>query len=125
MKTINSRKLVMTLGGILIATLAVGCYGGDGGYSNGPQGYNSSYGSYGRSYPNSGYNSGYSYQRSNGNSYNAGYQNGVRADANRDRHEDRVERQHAVVHTEATHSTVDRDKVSLKDSNPANRTDRN
>jgi hypothetical protein len=109
MKTINHRNLVMTLGGILIATLAVGCYGGGGGYSNGPQGYNSSYGS---SYPYSSY----SYQRSSGNSYSAGYQNGVRADANRDRREDSVKVHHveavnhgsAVARTETTHSSTDR-----------------
>jgi hypothetical protein len=111
MKTINSRKMVMTLGGIPIATLAVGCYGGGGGYSNGPQGYNSSYSSYGSSYPYSGYSN----QRSYGSSYNAGYQKGVRADANRDRSEDRVNVRHvevnhdgAVARTETTHSSADR-----------------
>ena len=30
MKTINYRKMAMTLGGILIATVAAGCYGGGG-----------------------------------------------------------------------------------------------
>jgi hypothetical protein len=117
MKAINCRKVVMTFGGILIATLAAGCYGGGGsGYSNGPYGYNSSYGSYGSSYPYGGYNGGYSYPRSYGNSYNSGYQNGVRADANRDRHEDSVTDQHAVAvsrdravaRTETTHSRADR-----------------
>jgi hypothetical protein len=113
MKTTNYRKMAMTLGGILIATLAVGCYGGDSGYSNG---YNSNYSSYGSSYPYSGYNSGYSYPRSYGNSYNTGYQNGVRADANRDRREDRVNHQNATVvnrdravaRTETTHTSIDR-----------------
>ena len=57
MKTTNSRRLVMTLGGILIATVAAGCYGGGGSgyYSGQPSGYNSSYSSYGGS------NSGYGY----------------------------------------------------------------
>jgi len=113
MKTTNFRKMAMTLGGIVIATLTVGCYGGDSGYSNG---YNSSYSSYGSSYPYSGYSSGYSYPRSYGNSYNNGYQNGVRADANRDRREDRVNTQHAVIvyrdravaRTETTHLIADR-----------------
>jgi len=118
MKTTNSRKLVMTLGGILIATVAAGCYGGGGSgyYSSQPYGYNSSYSSYGSSYPYSGYRSGYSYPRSYGNSYNVGYQNGARADANRDRPEARVSDRHvaavnhdsAVARTETTHSTVDR-----------------
>jgi hypothetical protein len=117
MKTINYRKMAMTFGGVLIATLAAGCYGGGGsGYSNGPYGYNSSYSSYGSSYPYSGYNGGYAYQRGSGNSYNAGYQNGVRADANRDRREDRATDQHtvavsrdrAVARTETTHSSTDR-----------------
>ena len=116
MKTTIYRKTVVTFGGILIATLAVGCYGGGSGYSNGGYGYNSSYGSYGSSYPYGGYNSGYAYPRSYGNSYSAGYQNGVRADANRDRHQDRAAEQHASVvnrdsaaaRTEATHSKTDR-----------------
>jgi len=99
MKTINYRKMAMTFGGVLIATLAVGCYGG--GY-----GYNSSYNSYGSSYPYSGYRG--------GNSYSTGYQSGVRADANRG---DRgvtgqravaVNRDTAVARTETTHSSVDR-----------------
>ena len=122
MKTTNYRKIIMTLGGVLIATVAVGCYGGGSGYSNYPGGYNSSYGS---SYPDRNYNNGYASQHSYSNSYNAGYHNGVQADANRDRHEDRVEQQHTVVHSEATHPTVDRDKVSLKESETVNRTDRN
>ena len=117
MKTINCRKIAMTFGGILIATLAAGCYGGGGsGYSNGSYGYNSSYSSYGSSYPYSGYNGGNAYPRSYGNSYNTGYQNGVRADANRDHREDRAADQHAnaidrdraVARTETTHSTADR-----------------
>ena len=109
------RKMAMTFGGILIATVAAGCYGGSG-YSNGPSGYNSSYSSYGSSYPYSGYSRGYSYPASYGNSYNVGYQNGARADANRDRPEARVSDRHvaavnhdsAVARTETTHSTVDR-----------------
>jgi hypothetical protein len=112
MKPTNYRKMAMTFGGILIATLAVGCYGGGSGYSNGGYGYNSSYSSYGNSYPYSGYSS----PRSYGNSYNTGYQSGVRADANRDRGADRVtgqravavNRDSAVARTETTHSSVDR-----------------
>ena len=114
------------LGGVLIATVAAGCYGGGGsGYSNNPYGYNSGYRSYGNSYA---YRSnGYSYPQSYGNSYSTGYQNGVRADANRDRREDRVnvDRDRAAVRTEPAHSRVDRDKVSLKDSERANRTEMN
>ena len=30
MNTINYRKMIMTLGGVLIATVAAGCYGGGG-----------------------------------------------------------------------------------------------
>ena len=68
MKTTNYRKIAMTLGGILIATVAAGCYGGGGsGYSNDPtativatvamelQSY-------------SGYSGGYSHPQSYGNS---------------------------------------------------------
>jgi hypothetical protein len=114
-KVINYRKIAMTFGLVLIATVAAGCYGGSG-YSNGPNGYSSSYSSYGSSYPYSGYSSGYSYPRSYGNSYDAGYQNGARADANRDRREDRVSDRHAAVvnrdsavaRTETTHSSIDR-----------------
>ncbi|MFZ0680714.1 hypothetical protein [Candidatus Binatus sp.] len=122
MKTTNYRKIAMMLGGVLIATVAAGCYGGGGsGYSNNPYGYNSGYSNYGSSYP---YRSGeYSHPQSYGNSYNAGYQNGVRADANRDHREDRVTDRHAV--TVDRHSTVDRDKVSLKDSESANHTEKN
>ena len=111
MKRINYGKMAMTFGGIMIATLAVGCYGGGSGYSGG-YGYNSSYASYGNSYPYSGYSS----PRNYGNSYTTGYQNGVRADANRDHGEDRatgqravaVNRDSAVARTETTHSNVDR-----------------
>ena len=126
MKTNSYQKIIMMLGGVLIATVAAGCYGGGGsGYSNNPYGYNSGYSSYGNSYA---YRSnGYSRPQSYGNSYNAGYQNGVRADANRDRREDRVnvDRDRAAVRTEPTHSSVDRDKVSLKDSERGNRTEKN
>jgi hypothetical protein len=126
MKTTNYRKMIMTLGGVLITTVAAGCYGGGGsGYSNSPYGYNSGYSSYGNSYA---YRSnGYSYPQSYGNSYNAGYQSGVRADANRDRREDRVnvDRDRAAVRTEPAHSSVDRDKVSLRESERGNRTERN
>jgi hypothetical protein len=113
MKRINYLKIAMTFGGILIATLAVGCYGGGSGYSNGGYGgYNSSYSSYGNSYPYSGYSNARSY----GNSYSTGYQGGVRADVNRDRGENRVtgqravavNRDSAVARTETTHSSVDR-----------------
>jgi hypothetical protein len=126
MKPTNYRKMVMTLGGILIATVAAGCYGGGGsGYSNNPYGYNSGYSSYGNSYP---YRSnGYSYPQSYRNSYSAGYQNGVRADANRDRREDRVnvDHDHGAVRTETTHSSIDRDRVSLRESERANHTEKN
>lgn len=131
MKTTNYRKMAMTLGGILIATIAAGCYGSGSGYSNNPYGYNRSYSSYGSSYPYR--SSGYSYPETYGNSYNAGYQNGVRADANRDRRADRatdqhavaVDRDHGAVRTETTHSSVDRDRVSLKDSGSGNHTEKN
>jgi len=102
MKTINYRKMAMTFGGVLIATLDVGCYGGGGSdYSNQHYGYNSSYSSYGSSYPYSGYNS--------------GYQNGVRAEANRDRHEDRVTERHAVA--------VDRDSAVARTETRYSRSD--
>jgi len=125
MKTTNSRKLVMTLGGILIATVAAGCYGGGGSgyYSSQPYGYNSSYSSYGSSYPYSGYSNGQRYQQNNVSSYHGGYQNAERADENRDQRlattPDR-----GVTRTETQHANVDRDKVSLKDSEPS-RTVRN
>ena len=116
MKTINYRRIAMTLGGMLIATLAAGCYGGGSGYSNGGYGYNSNYSSYGSSYPYSNYDRGYSYPQSYGNSYNAGYRNGVRVDANRDGREDRVanqrampvDRDRAVARTETTRTSIDR-----------------
>jgi hypothetical protein len=94
MKTINYRKMAMTLGGIVLATLAVGCYGGGSGYSSGSYGYHSSYRSYGSSAP---YRSGYSAP-------------------SRERVEARPETQHA---------SVDRGKVSVKDSDSVNRTERN
>ena len=126
LKMTNYRKMLMTLGGVLIATVAAGCYGGGGsGYSNDPYGYNNGYSNYGSSY---GYRSGgYSYPQTYGNSYNAGYQNGVRADANHDRREDRVNvnRDRGAVRTEPAHSSVDHDKVSLRDSERTNHTDRN
>ncbi len=116
MKTTNYRKLAMTFGGMLIATLVAGCYGGGSGYSNGGYGYNSNYSSYGSSYPYSNYDRGYSYPQSYGNSYNTGYRNGVRVDANRDGREDRVasqrpvtvDRDRAVARTETTHTSIDR-----------------
>ncbi len=85
MKTIDSRKVIMTLGGILIATLAAGCFGGGPGYWNGGGGYNSSYSSYGSSYPYRGTDQ--------------------RAVETRDR---------AVAPAETQHSSVDRDKISLR-----------
>jgi hypothetical protein len=94
-------------------------------YSNNPYGYNSGYSTYDNSYP---YRSGgYSYPQSYGNSYSAGYQNGVRADSNRDRREDRVtvDRDRGAVRSEPTHSSYDRDKVSLRDSERANHTEKN
>lgn len=104
MKTTNYRKMAMTLGGILIATVAAGCYGGGSGYSNNPYGYNSgyrsSYSSYGSSYP----------YRSNGYS---------------DQHAVAVDRDRPEARTESTHASVDRDKVSLKDSGLANHVEKN
>jgi len=97
MRAIKSQTLVMTLGGMLIATLAAGCFGGGSGYSGGPYGYSSSYSSYGSSYPYSGYDGGYSSSRSYGRSYDAGYQSVGRADVNHDRGEARVETQRASV----------------------------
>src|SRR5271154_1795018 len=99
MKTINSGKVAMTLGGILIATLAAGCYGGGGYYSGHPYGYS-------RSYSYNSYNSSYPYDGAHG-----GYSVAP--------HE-RVE-----VRTEIQHSSVDRDKVTLRDAEPANRTEKN
>jgi hypothetical protein len=125
MKTTNSRRLVMTLGGILIATVAAGCYGGGGSgyYSSQPYGYNSSYSSYGSSYPYSGYSNGQRYQQNNVSSYHGGYQNAVRVDENRDQHVATAPNR-GVTRTETQHANVDHDKVSLKDSEPS-RTVRN
>jgi hypothetical protein len=125
MKTTNSRKLVMTLGGILTATVAAGCYGGGGSgyYSSQPYGYNSSYSSYGSSYPYSGYSNGQHYPQNNVSSYHDGYQNAARADENRDQHVATAPNR-GVTRTETQHANVDHDKVSLKDSEPS-RTVRN
>jgi hypothetical protein len=120
MKATKSRALVMTLGGVLIATLAAGCYGGGGGggyYSNG---YNSSYSSYGSSYPYSGYRTGYSYPQRYGNSYYVGPQNPARADVDRDRRQYRE----SAERPETQHYSVDRARVSARDSEP-NRTEKN
>jgi hypothetical protein len=128
MKPINSRKVVSALGGILVATLAAGCFGDGRGYYN-PYGYSSSYSSYGDSYPYSGYDRGYSDPQTHGNSYSAGYQNGVRADENRDRHQYRDTDQHPVVirdRSEArTQTTVDNDRYSRKDSVSGRHTEQN
>jgi hypothetical protein len=150
MKAIKSRS-VLVLGGILIATLAAGCYGGGHGYYNDPYGYNSGYGStyssnggyyssnpyggsYYSSYPN-GYYSSYpnSYSYNNGyngrSSYNSGYRNGVRADESRDRRQDRtVETEHTVAtHDRASTepSRVVRDDHSSRDSRSTHRSDIN
>ena len=140
MKAIKSRS-ILVLGGILIAALAAGCYGGGHGYSNDPYGYNGGYGSsyssnggyynsnpYGGSYYKSTPSGGYyysnpnrynSYSYNNGyngkNSYNAGYQNGLRADAANDRREDRAADNRTVVtpHTvETRHTEVTHDRAS-------------
>jgi hypothetical protein len=58
MNPINSRKVMMAFGGILVATLATGCFGGSRGYSNNFYDYNGSYSSYGASYVYSGYDRG-------------------------------------------------------------------
>lgn len=124
MKVINSRKVVMLLGGILTATLAAGCFGdGGSGYSGYNSGYNSSYSSYGSSYPYSGYNGGYSYPQRYGNSYSAGYQNGVRADENRDRHQDRDTARQAVVTRDrvGARSETQHSSVARGDFEPAHR----
>jgi hypothetical protein len=71
MKPINSLQLVVVFGGILVATLAAGCFGGGRGYANNSYGYNSSYSSYGDSYAYSGYHGGNSYPQSDENSYSA------------------------------------------------------
>jgi hypothetical protein len=73
MKTINSRKVMMAFGGILVATLATGCFGSSRGYSTNSSGYNSSYSSYGDAYAYSGYNRGYSSPQSDENLYSADY----------------------------------------------------
>jgi hypothetical protein len=65
MKPINSRKVIMAFGGILVATLATGCFGGN------SSGFKSSYSSYGDTYAYSGYDRGYSYPQSYENSYSA------------------------------------------------------
>lgn len=126
MKIINSRKLAMAFGGILIAAVAAGCYGGGPGYSHGPYGYNNNYSGYGNSYPNDHYNGGYSYPENSGKSYNAGYQNGVRSDENRDN------TQHVVVvraRVEAPapvqKSNVDHDKYSRNETEPAQQSVKN
>jgi len=91
----------MVLGGILVATLAAGCFDGGGGpgygYSSSPYGYSSNYYSYGSSYPYSGYRSGYSNRGSYGNSYAVGNRNEVRADDHRAVSRDRVTTAHASV----------------------------
>jgi hypothetical protein len=71
MKLTNSRKVVMTIGGILVAVLAAGCFDGSRGYSNNSSGYNSSFSSYGDSYAYSGYGRKYSYPDSYENSYSS------------------------------------------------------
>jgi hypothetical protein len=112
MKTFNSLKIIVLCGGILAATLAAGCYGGDSGYSNNPYGYG---GGYGSSYSYNADNSGYYYPRNYNNSYSSGYQHGVRADENRDRYQARDTDRRVVTpeRREPTavshHSTIDRD----------------
>jgi len=124
-KAINYRKIAMTFGGILIATVAAGCYGGSG-YSNEPYGYNSSYSSYGSSYPYSGYNSGYSYPRTSGNSYDATYQNGVRFGGNHDFNQRAVVARDRVEAPEsARKSSVDQDKYSRNDTEAVQRSEKN
>jgi hypothetical protein len=71
MKTINSRKVMIAFGGMLVATLAAGCFGSSRGYSTSSSGYASSYSSYGDSYAYSGYDPGDSYPQSYENSYSA------------------------------------------------------
>ena len=111
MKTTNYRKMAITLGGILIATVAAGCYGGGSGYNNNSYGYNSgyrsSYSSYGSSYP-----------------YRSGGYHDQRAFAH-DQRAVAVDRDRPVARTESTHASVDRDKVSLRDSGSANHVERN
>ena len=62
---------MVAFGGILVATLAAGCFGGGRGYANNSYGYNSSYSSYGDSYAYSGYHGGNSSPQSDENSYSA------------------------------------------------------
>ena len=72
MKPLNSRKVMMAFGGILVATLATGCFGGIRGYSNNSSGFKSNYSSYGDTYAYSGYDGGYPYPQSYEDSYSAG-----------------------------------------------------
>src|SRR5271166_5445717 len=129
MKPIDSRKVAMAFGGIMVATLAAGCFGGSRGYSDNPYGYNSSYSSYGDSYPYSGYDRGHLYPQSYGNSYSAGYRNGVRADDDRDRHQDRDADRHALVIRDrgeaSTEKSVDHDRYSREDAESGRRTEKN
>jgi hypothetical protein len=119
MKMIKSRKVAIAFGGFLAATLVTGCFGGGRGYSNGPYGYGSNYGS---SYPYRDYDNGYTYPRGSENSYNSGYRNGLRADENRDNNQHAVE---ARDRGEAQHSRVDRDDYSRNDSKKGGNTERN
>jgi len=133
MKTTKYRK-VLTLGGILMATLAVGCFGNGQGSSNSPYGYNGSFytsrpydGGYGNPSPyNSGYNDTHSFPQSfgNSNSYSAGLQHGVRVEASRDDQDLHVSDRHVPNATkqardqtqnERQPSSVERDKNSKND----------
>ncbi len=133
MKTTKYRK-ALTLGGILAATLAVGCFGNGQGSSNSPYGYNGSFytsspydGGYGNPNPyNSGYNDTHSFPQSfgNSNSYSAGLQNGGRVEASRDDQHLRARDRHLPIATnrprdqaqnERQPSTVERDKNSKND----------
>ena len=111
---ITSGKVLILLGGILTATLATGCFGGDPGYSNG-YGYNSGYSGYTSSYPYNTYNGGYSYPSNYRNSYSTGYQNRysngyqnrapVEVERNQVRSEPRRETQHSTVaHSNYSHN---------------------
>jgi hypothetical protein len=73
MKTTNSGKVMITFGGILVATLVTGCFGSSRGYSTNSSGYNSSYSSYGDDYAYSGYDRGYSSPQSSENLSSADY----------------------------------------------------
>jgi hypothetical protein len=131
MKAINSRRVVV-LGGILVVTLAAGCFGGGRAYSNHPYDYD---GGYGNSDPyNSGYKRGHSYPQSygNANSSSAGYQDGGRADASGDGYQDRATDQHIAVtrdrdqaQTENQPPSVDRDDYSRKAPRAADRSEKN